>query len=608
MKARVAAGELAGLADAGRLQAATRSTGGAVLGVAREGSLVLAYLGSVHAPFPNFPGEHPLDDPDLTARALLGRFLDLGVKFLDGLVGHFAVMVADEGAGRVLVGRMPKGSVRWFLSQQDDSWCFATRLADFTGLLGPRLEFDRSLEDFLLGYEFLPDDRTVFRGVSAVGAGKLVELTKDGRQEYSIAAGDPWEGAFSDVDLTDEAQVIDALHGAFLRAVQDQMPAGKRVGVLLGGVDSALIAATLRSFDKEVHTYSFAYPEDEYNQRFTDRLAELYGTHHHWVPITPEVMRDGIENYAKRFNQVVGQPHYVLATAEVCRFARENGERHCLTGDGCDGLFLGYPTVHFRAKLIQGLSGLAPLIAGPIGLLTNPAWVERQFGHPVRIARNVGQILRRKEPVRGHIAASTLDRRSLSQLRLGDNPPQERDAEAILDELAQGLDRVGPIRRAYLGKGRVGLNMTKLEGAATWSGVTLNSPYVHPGMAGVAGRIPDDLSRKSGDTKSKSTGKYAFLQMIERKGMLPSEIVYQPKQSPVTAPVDSWYWGELRSFMLQRLESLPFRYDRDYAESLIRPKLAEHWFRERVGISRYVTPAVALLTTYAAYSELLRRP
>ncbi|HTV18904.1 MAG TPA: hypothetical protein VMG12_09540, partial [Polyangiaceae bacterium] len=113
----------------------------------------------------------------------------------------------------------------------------------------------------------------------------------------------------------------------------------------------------------------------------------------------------------------------------------------------------------------------------------------------------------------------------------------------------------------------------------------------------------DGLNRPDRKTSGQSMGKYAFLQMIERYSLLPREMVYQTKRSPVMAPVDDWYWGSLRRFMLSRLGQLPFAVDSKYAESLLEPKLAERLFRRYVGISRYVTSAAALLVTYASFAE-----
>jgi hypothetical protein len=85
-------------------------------------------------------------------------------------------------------------------------------------------------------------------------------------------------------------------------------------------------------------------------------------------------------------------------------------------------------------------------------------------------------------------------------------------------------------------------------------------------------------------------------------------MIYQKKRSPVTAPVDDWYWSSLREFMLSRFQHLPFAVDRRFAESLLTPKLAERLFRDKVGISRHVTPAAGLLASYAGFAELLERP
>jgi asparagine synthetase B (glutamine-hydrolysing) len=576
---------------------------GEMTGVARAGDVCVAVVGSAQGHLGGPTDDRPPGRANAAARLLLSRYRERGLSFLDGLVGMIAVAVVDGPARRALLGRPPHAGIRIFVSRQGERLLFSTRLSDFGGLLGDGLTLDRSVEDFLLGYEFLPHGRTLFRDVTVLPAGTILDFRSGEVTERTLPEPRPWGDRFADTDFNDESRVIDALHAAFDLAVDDQMPPAREVGVLLGGVDSALIAAALSRRGRRVHAFSFRYPDESYNQRLTDTLAETFGLRHHWVPITPEVIRRGLDEYALHFNQVVGQPHYLIATAEACHAAREHGLTHCFTGDGCDGLFLGYPTVHFRAKLIQRLSPFAGLLGRSLGLATRPSWLERRLGHPYRILRNVGAVLRRSSPARGHIAACTLDARALQQLR-DDAPHQEWETEELLRDLARGLEDTSLVRLAYKGKGRVGLNMTRLEGAATWSGLTLSSPYLHPGMVELAGRMPDAFSRADGDARSRATGKYLFLKMIGEKRMLPEKIVYQRKQSPVTAPVDEWYWGPLRGFMLERLEDLPFVVDRGYAESLVTPKLAERVFRDRV-LSRYVTAAVSLLVTYASFNRLV---
>jgi hypothetical protein len=227
-----------------------------------------------------------------------------------------------------------------------------------------------------------------------------------------------------------------------------------------------------------------------------------------------------------------------------------------------------------------------------------------RLGHPYRFGRNIGRVLARRMPARGHIAACTLDAKSLGFLR-HHQPPQEADPESILTRLADGLEQVPLYRLAYLGKGRVGLNAAKREGIASSSGVSFLSPYLHPRMAAVAGRIPDELNRPDPNAGSLDEGKAVFMAMVEQHSLLPERFVRQKKMSPVTAPVDLWYWGELRDFMLSKMRQLPFETDPRYLVTLVTPKTAERWFRDRIGISRHVTQAAGLLATYADFTRHL---
>ncbi len=354
---------------------------------------------------------------------------------------------------------------------------------------------------------------------------------------------------------------------------------------------------------KTVETFSFQYEDPDYNQAYTEHLADLLGTRHNWVPIHAEGLRRGLGDFADCFNQPVSQSHYLLNTAETCRAIRNRGFVYCLTGDGCDGLFLGYPTVHQRAKLISRLSGMSILLR-PFGAIARVAWLERKLGHPYRLFRNVLRILGRETPLRGHIASCILDEYSLGLLRSEAPPQQESESETILRELAERVGEVSEVRLAYLGKAAPGLNRNKLEGNSALSGVVLNSPYMHPGMVALAQSLPDDLSRPDSGTEARATGKYALMKMAEKQAYLSPEIIHQKKMSPVTAPVDAWYVGTLREFMLTQLSGLPFSCDLDFAGSLLDKKAAEDLFKRTVGISRYTSNAISLLVTHAAFTRL----
>ncbi|MPZ17947.1 MAG: hypothetical protein GEV06_08555 [Luteitalea sp.] len=584
--------------------------GGALVGTARKGSLDLVYLGT----FFNMGfsgGISPQDDPNATALHLIERYEAAGTAFLNGLWGSFVVALADRQDDMLLLACDPQGNRRLFVSVDAGSIRFATQLVDFAGLMEPQLRLDRSLEDFLLGYEFLPDHRTPVQGVKTLPSGVLLEWRPTaGVTEHRMQPAEVWPEWTSGLDLRDkdEATVVGALRRAFRSALEEQLPSAPDVGVMLGGFDSALIAAALTEMGKRVQTFSFGYEDQSYNQPFAEELASSLGIRHHWVPIGPDVIRRGLESYALVFNQPLCLPHYVIGTARVAEAMRSAGIRHGFTGDGCDGLFFGYPTVYLRAVLVETLSKVAPLVVSIVSPLSKMRVLERRIGHPYRLARNVARVLRRPMPARGHITSCILDEVSLRLLRTGEQPPQVESSEQILERLARGFEHLSAVRLAYLGKGAVGLNKTKLEGSSAWTGVSLSSPFLHPGMARVAKMLPERMLRPTEKTKSEATGKYVLMRMAEEDRILPDHMIYQRKRSPVTSPVDAWYLGPLRELMLAQLEGLPFAYDRAYVADLLRPKVAEELFRRHVGISRFALHAPCLLATYASLTRHAKPP
>ena len=251
---------------------------------------------------------------------------------------------------------------------------------------------------------------------------------------------------------------------------------------------------------------------------------------------------------------------------------------------------------------MDALSKIAPVLLPLRALLRSPK-LEAHLGHPYRVARNLLRVLARPMPERGHIAQCLVDDVTLAGLGY-DHPARERDNEQILAELAQGLEGVPVVRLAYKGKGAVGTNRSKLEGASAGHGVTLQSPFLHPGMRALAASIPDRLFRPDERTRSADTGKYALMHMASRARLLPDEIIYQTKRSPVTAPVDQWYANELRANLLGAMEALPFDFDHDFAEAMVSQKLTEEAFRRHVGISRFAFHAPSLLATYASFCRV----
>ena len=391
-----------------------------------------------------------------------------------------------------------------------------------------------------------------------------------------------------------------------MAAIEEQAGSARRHAVLLGGLDSALVAASLVRLGHDVHGYTFSFGDPRFEQRNITEVVRETGIGHTWVRITPEVAMDGLEQFGSVFAQPGVQPHYQLHTLHASRTIRDDGFEHVFSGDGCDAVFLGYPTVSQRARLAQRLSRIpGPVATAGHRALSTPT-ADRHLGHVARMGRGSLANVLLPMPERGHLPTRQLDDVALRRLRRGTPPPQAEDVLQIRRRLAKGLEGVDPVRLAFNGNALTGQSRVKVDGAVAVTGVAQSSPFLHPLVRDFVAGMPTEYLRPAG-APAGAAGKELLLQMVRRHHLVPDLIIDQPKQSPSDSPIDGWYSGPLRARVFDLLDGLPFDYDRGYVEEILAPKRAEALFRERVSLAHHAFQVVGLLTSYASFTRLAAR-
>lgn len=530
------------------------------------------------------------------AAETLDRYTSASGSILDGRGDDLVAIVADEHAGTLTVGA-GVGNHRLFVADIDGGMLVATQLAPLAAALGSDLELDRSFEDFLLGFGFLPDGRTVYENI-AVWSGGTVRTLPDG-QPRAIT---PTPVELPDIDLTDATAVSSALHEAFVGALEQQAGARRRHAVLLGGFDSALVAAGLRRLGHDVDCYTFGFGDATYEQRNAQLLADTIGASHHWVQFSPSVIGDLLGRFDCLINQPGAQPHYQLHTVHACLAIAADGHSHVFTGDGCDAVFLGYPTVNRRARMLARLASIPdPLLRAGTTVFGQP-FVERHLGHVSRFSRSMLESLCLDEPTRSHLPTRYLDDIALRRLRPDPQPKQAETVTETRNRLAAPLAGLDPTRRAFQGHALIGQSKAKVEGAVAASGVAQFSPFLHPQLKTLAAALPVEVLRPEGSSAS-SAGKAVLVAMAREHKLVPESIITMPKQSPSDSPIDSWYAGPLRPLVYELIEGLPFAANRAYVDEILAPKRAEDVFRQKASITHHAFQAIGLLCSYATFTR-----
>lgn len=498
-----------------------------------------------------------------------------------------------------LVARAGPGAHRWYVGRTaDGGTLLCNQLRPLAALLDPRRPIDRRHEDVVLGFGFVPGNATVYRGVEVLAPGSWLRLGTGGPDPTGSAVGTGADAVPSEVVDFDSA--VDELHRRFMSTVEDQAGAARDVAVLMGGFDSALVAATLTRMGRRVTTYTYGFGDPRYEQRDVACMTRAVAARERWVPITPELIGEGLWTFSDVFCQPGPQPHYQLHTLAGARRVGEDGFDQLMTGDGCDAVFLGYPTVSRRARIMSRMADVPPAALSPLAGIAGLRVAERHLGHVVRMARSTLGANALPSPARGHLPTRYLDDVALGRLRRGPAPEPGVPVDELRQRLAEGLDGLDPVRLAFHGNALTGQSRMKVEGTVTATGVRQYTPFTHPRVRDFVASLPVEYLRPPGSAAG-SAGKALLVEMVRRHHLLPPEVLALPKQSPADAPVDQWYQGPLRNEVLALLDHLPFEWDRGYVEDLLRPKLAEELYRHRVAISHNALQAVGLLASYASF-------
>lgn len=576
---------------------------GAIFDQYRTDQISVYMLGRLQQPL---PGCLQAEAVNSSAELLLERYLKLKEGFLDDVLGQFAVLLIDKANDRYFLGSDSLGIRTWFLRESDSSVIFSSNLYLLNLLSEEEFTLNRSREDFFLQYGFFPGQETVYANATALPPASLVSINSRGDITRRVNPLTPvWLDSL-DNELSGNNSLdslTEHLYNAFMQALRDQLPDEKRVAVLLGGFDSALVAAGLHALGKEVETFSFRYDESQFNQPNVEKLTDYLGIKHHWIKITEEIFASGLKTFPATFNQPTNWPNYVIQTAYLCENIRQQGIKYCFSGDGCDTIFLGYPGTYRRAVVLNWLPRIPDKLAARITSLFSYEFLDRALGHPYRVVLNILRSLGRDQVTRSFVSFKILDIISIRQLRKGKPPRQTESVEQVLQRLAAPHKSLSPLRLAYKGKSLVSPNRNKLVGSSDRHGVFIQSPYLHPGLGAFTAALPEEYLRPN-DTKSSSVnGKYLLMHMARAKDLLPEEVIYQKKVAGVDGPIDDWYSGTLNRQALELTRWLPFEPDSKFLLRLSQPTWLERLFRQYVMVDKVITHAFSLVITYASFNR-----
>jgi asparagine synthase (glutamine-hydrolysing) len=473
------------------------------------------------------------------------------VKRLNGIFA-FAICDTRSGTPTVFVARDHFGVKPLYYFQKGESFAFASEIKALLQVPGIDAELDPDALHQYLTFLWVPDPKTMFRGVQKLPAGHYAIFRK-GELEISQY----WDLTFPSSSQNysrSESDLVGEVYERFQSAVARQMVSDVPIGAFLSaGLDSSSIVAMMRkATNQAVRTYTITFPQKYLvgentldDPQVASRCAQALGCENQKIVVDPDVT-ELLPKLVWHMDEPTADPAIITAYL-VCREARQDSIV-LLSGVGGDELFAGYRkhVAHYWAQAYSRLPASARRLV-EAGLSSSPGMRGSRMKGSLRLAKKMARSAS-LGPVERFITNCTyLNGEQKSQLYAEDFVASEADPGA---NHKQAFDRVGDAdflhQMLYLDSKifMTSLNLTYNDKMSMASSVEVRVPFLDRELAEfVAWNVPPSLKLKG---RFRPTTKYILRQAM--RGILPEEVLRQPKAG-FGAPVDYWLAHDLRGMV-----------------------------------------------------------
>jgi asparagine synthase (glutamine-hydrolysing) len=345
-------------------------------------------------------------------------------------------------------------------------------------------------------------------------------------------------------------------------AVKLQMVSDVPFGAFLsGGLDSSTIVALMSRHNTSVKTFSVGFAEDSYSELgYAAEVAQHFGTDHHELIVTERDVMDKLARLVSFRDAPVAEPSDIPIYMLACEASRS--VKMVLTGEGSDEVLGGYPKHVFErfAQSYQILPGyvrhclIAPLAHA----------LPYEFRRLKTAVTNLNIEDWRERYVRWFGALNRREREHLSVLRLngydvGHVPPFDADPKSSALRRILYFDQTSWLPDNLLERG------DRMSMAAS---IESRVPFLDHELAEYASSLPDNYRVRGKSSK--------WILRQAGKSLLPERILTRPKVG-FRVPVNRWFRGEMRDYLLDHLQS-PSSMTRTYFE----PKALDHVLAEHM--------------------------
>lgn len=261
-------------------------------------------------------------------------------QFVNDLSGMFALAILDTKNNKLLIARDRLGIKPVYYYNKNGIFMFASELKAMLNFGGFNSSIDLESLSHFLSMNYIPGPNTMFKDIKQLPAGHYL-IVKNG----ALKINQYWDVCFSADIKVDEDAVREHLLYLLKQSIKKMLRSDVPLGAFLsGGMDSSTLVALITEISgKKLRTFSVGFEEDTFDETYFAHLAARhFDTEHYNLMCSPLDLIQALPKIVWHADNLLAD-QAMLPLYLVSKLAREH-VTVCLSGDGGDELFLGYPT------------------------------------------------------------------------------------------------------------------------------------------------------------------------------------------------------------------------------------------------------------------------
>ncbi len=274
---------------------------------------------------------------------LLYFLMKNGFSTVNNLDGMFAFSYYDKNEEILHLVRDFIGIKPLYYTFTENRFIFASEIKAILSHKEVKKELDKEILPYYLEFQALPPGRTLFKSIYSVKPGEILSIKKG---EKNLKSQIYWW--FPEEEDMSYEEVLANVRTEIIQSVDNYSQTDFELGVMLsGGIDSSLIALILdKILDKNKDFSSFSslydYSEIKDERKYSRIVSSLINSRHKEIFLDRNEIIKAHENLIYLLDYPEGGP-----SAPYLCFAQElhKSVKICLSGNGGDELFGGYPKI-----------------------------------------------------------------------------------------------------------------------------------------------------------------------------------------------------------------------------------------------------------------------